>query len=364
MDISLQYEIEYTAPLEEDWERDKFHEALDQIELADELGFHAVWAVEHHFLPKFSHSSAPEVWLAAAADRTDDIRIGQGVVVLPYWHPVQVAERSATLDIISDGRVELGTGRSVTQEELGGFKIPPSESMPRYEESLEVLPKLFEDGPVSFEGEYWEMGEREVLPKPVQKPHPPMYRAGTQPKSWRETGEAGLGMLGFTLGADPEALGRRVEEYEAGLEEAEPVAKEVNDRIAVASLGLCAPTDEIAKERFQEAVVYYMDRSFEFYTDWGDAMLEGDSSEVPDSYEWYAEASQNTKKMAERMKYDTLQEEQMILSGSPETLIEGLTELEDQGIDEVMFLMQVGSVPHEHIVESIELIADEVMPAL
>lgn len=362
MDVSLLYEIEYEKPWYDGWEYDKYHEALAQIERADEVGFRTVWAVEHHFLTEFSHSSAPEVWLAAAAQRTDSIRIGHGVVVLPYNHPVRVAERIATMDIISDGRVEFGTGRSVTHEELGGFKLDPAESKPRWREGIEVIPQLFDDGPHAFDGDHWAMGEREVWPKPVQEPHPPMYRACTQPASWEEAGRDGLGVLGFTLATEPDAIGRRVDAYRAELEQADPVGAEPTDHVALFTLGLCAPTDAAAKDRAEDAVVYYMDKSFEYYTEWGESMLEGDTRDVPESYEWYAEASQ--KLDAVDTKYDTLRDNDMIVSGSPETVIETLQAYEAQGVDEIMFLKQAGRTDHDHIMESIELIGTEVLPAL
>ncbi|HZU76960.1 MAG TPA: LLM class flavin-dependent oxidoreductase, partial [Dehalococcoidia bacterium] len=127
MKFGLLYELEYARPWHPGFERDLFHQALDQIELADRVGFDYVWQVEHHFLSEYSHSSAPEVFLGAVSQRTRRIRIGHGVVLLPmaYNHPVRVAERIATLDILSNGRAEFGTGRSGTPTELGGFGIEP-----------------------------------------------------------------------------------------------------------------------------------------------------------------------------------------------------------------------------------------------
>lgn len=363
MEISLLYEIEWAKPWEDGWEYEKHHEALDQIELADELGFHAAWAVEHHFLTEFSHSSAPEVWLGAAAERTDNIRIGQGVVVLTYNHPVRVAERIATLDIISDGRVEFGTGRSSTHDEIGGFQVDPGDVMPMYRESLKLIPELFQDGVHEFDGEYWEMGPREVWPKPIQDPHPPMYRACTQPKSWREAGLDGLGVLGFTLGLEPSSIGNRVDEYKEGIANADPIPKEINDHVGLFTLGTVAETDEAAREIARNAVVWYMDRSFEFYTDFGGAMLEGDDSDVPESYQWYAEASKKADAAREtKTKYEHLVDNQMILSGSPETVIEGIKEYERQGVDEILFLLQAGRIAHDDIMSAIELLGNEVIP--
>src|SRR5215472_16555651 len=144
MKFDLLYELQMPKPHDARSEYRCYHEALEQIVLADRLGFDTVWEVEHHFLTEFAHSSAPEVFLAAVAQRTERIRIGHGVVQIPYKfnHPVRVAERIAVLDIMSDGRVEFGTGRS-TPFEQAGFEIDVEESRAMFEESLELIPRLW-----------------------------------------------------------------------------------------------------------------------------------------------------------------------------------------------------------------------------
>ncbi len=126
MDFGLIYELGVPRPWGSRSEYDVFWSSIKQAVEADRLGYSHLWTVEHHFLGEFSHGSAPEVWLSAVAQRTERIRIGHGVVLVPppFNHPVRVAERAAMLDILSDGRLEFGTGRSVTEEELGGFGTP------------------------------------------------------------------------------------------------------------------------------------------------------------------------------------------------------------------------------------------------
>src|SRR5438552_19014340 len=123
MRFGLFYEHQLPRPRDEDGEERLMRDALEQIELADRVGFDCVWEVEHHFLEEYSHSSAPEVFLAAASQRTERIRLGHGIVQRPppYNHPARVAERIATLDLVSGGRVEFGTGESSSHAELGGF---------------------------------------------------------------------------------------------------------------------------------------------------------------------------------------------------------------------------------------------------
>lgn len=365
MKISLLYELPVDAPLDPESERRTFEEALAQIELADEMGFHTAWAVEHHFLSGFSHSSAPEVFLGAASQRTKRIRLGHGVVVLPYNHPIRVAERIATLDVISGGRVSFGTGRSVTTQELGGFMLDPAESMDRWREAVRLIPELFGDEPVSYQGKFYGIGGRNVHPKPLQKPHPPMYRACTQPKSWVETGEDGLGALGFTLATPPEGLAHRIDDYRAALKTAEPVGKFVNDWVSVFTLGLCASSDEEARRLSETGVIDYTDHSFEYYTSFGRAMLAGEMSDVPESYRWYAEAAQHEEHFQSlRMRYEALREEAMILCGSPETIIEGISRYSAIGVDELMFISQLKGTPHDAIMESIRLMGEKVIPVV
>src|SRR4030088_3777188 len=125
MKFGIFYEHQIGRPWDNDTDRRLIHDALEQIELADRLGIQYAWEVEHHFLEEYSHSSAPEVFLAAASQRTTNIRLGHGIVQLPtnFNHPARVAERVATPDLISGGRVDFGTGESSSQSELGGFNV-------------------------------------------------------------------------------------------------------------------------------------------------------------------------------------------------------------------------------------------------
>src|SRR5499425_3521120 len=175
MKFDLLYELQTPKPHDERSEWRSYKEALEQIELADRVGFDTVWAVEHHFLTEFAHSSAPEVFLTAAAARTRRIRIGHGVVLLPHRfnHPIRVAERVAALDILSDGRVEFGTGRS-SQYEQAGFEVDTELSREMWQESLEMIPRMWTEDPFEFHGRFLNVPARSIVPKPLQDPHPPI----------------------------------------------------------------------------------------------------------------------------------------------------------------------------------------------
>ena len=187
MEFGLQYEIQRSRPHYDGFMYDIYQQATEQVKLADRLGYHSVWTVEHHFLTEWSYSSAPEVWYGALSQVTKNIRLGHGVCLLPipFNHPARIAERIAVLDIMSNGRVECGTGRSITESELGGFNIHPEDSRPMWEEAVAEIPKMWtQEIYEGHQGKYFTMPAREVLPKPIQKPHPAIWVAATQPSTW------------------------------------------------------------------------------------------------------------------------------------------------------------------------------------
>src|SRR5262249_42373466 len=169
------FELSTPRPFAAGREWDVYHNALEQCRLADELGFDHVWAVEHHFLEEYSHCSAPEVFLTAVAAQTQRVRVGHGAVVcVPEMnHPIRIAERAAALDQISGGRLEFGTARSSTWTELGGFAAEPDDTKKTWDEFVRVIPQMWLQNTFSWAGKSFTMPERNVLPKPLQEPHPP-----------------------------------------------------------------------------------------------------------------------------------------------------------------------------------------------
>src|SRR6476661_2193966 len=202
MKFGIFYELQLPKPWEADAERQLVEDALAQVELADRLGIDYAWAVEHHFLEEYSHSSAPEVFLAAAAARTRRIRLGHGIrqVIPNYNHPARTAEALATLDLISEGRVDFGIGEGATRLELGGFGIKAKEKRAMALEAAEQIANMLALEPYpGFEGKYFAMPCRNVLPKPVQKPHPPMWMACTNRDTIKIAAQNGVGALAFSF---------------------------------------------------------------------------------------------------------------------------------------------------------------------
>ena len=249
MKFGLMYEIQVPEPHYDGIEQERYKQVMAQVELADEVGFAYFWTVEHHFLREFSHCSAPEVLYGAISQRTKRIRIGHAVALLPgqYNHPVRVAERAAVLDIVSDGRIDLGTGRSTTLIEMDGFQVDPEETKAQWEEAIAMIPQMWTQDPFSHEGRFYQIPPRSVIPKPVQKPHPPLWVACSQPDSFRAAGEMGLGALCFNLGGYAQ-MAERVGVYREGIKHAKPVGSFVNNQIAALCVTHCAETDEEAHE--------------------------------------------------------------------------------------------------------------------
>src|SRR5436853_190751 len=206
MRFGIFYEHQLPRPWDQDAEQRLIADALDQVELADRLGIDSVWEVEHHFLEEYSHSSAPEVFLAAASQRTHRIRLGHGIVQTApaYNHPARTAERIAMLDLVSNGRVEFGSGESSSEAELGGFGIDPMLKREMWLEGLEVAVRCMTATPFTgVDGKFVQMPPRNVVPKPVQKPHPPLWVACSRRDTIHLAAQKGIGALTFAS-IDPE----------------------------------------------------------------------------------------------------------------------------------------------------------------
>jgi len=237
-------------------EHTRFMRELEVSEAVDGVGFKYNWAPEHHFLEVYSHQPAPEVFLSWVAARTKQIHVGHAIVNITAAvnHPIRVAERIATMDHLSEGRVEFGTGRGSSTAEWAGFDIPSAaETKPRWRESLEQIPRMWRDEPYSYDGKYFRAPERNVLPKPYTQPHPPMWVACSSPNTFIEAGELGLGALCFTFGT-PEQIKANVQAYKDAVGRCtNPIGGYVNDNIAVTTNMLCLEDGDRARDLYSKA---------------------------------------------------------------------------------------------------------------
>ena len=353
MKFGLMYEIQIPEPHYPGIEQERYKQVLAQAELADQVGFDYFWTVEHHFLNEFSHCSAPEVLYGAISQRTKRIRIGHAVALLPsqYNHPVRVAERVAVLDILSDGRADLGTGRSTTLIEMDGFEVNPEDTKAQWEEAVSIIPRMWTEDPFSHEGRFFNIPARSVIPKPVQKPHPPIWVACSQPDSFRAAGEMGLGVLCFNL-AGYGQLTERVEMYREGLKHANPVGQFVNDQLAALCLIHCAEDDEEARAVAAPEGVWFVNKAEELYRPW-------QGRDVPDSYKYAVNAVQQER--VDKTAQDHLDSGAFAM-GNPDTVTKVLRKYQEAGVDQVLCFMQMGNLDHFRIMESIKLFGRQVIP--
>src|SRR5215468_3579931 len=252
MQFGIFYEHQIPRPWHEGDEHQLFKDALDQVELADRLGIDYAWEVEHHFLEEYSHSSAPEVFLAACSQRTKNIRLGHGITLMPpnYNHPARVAERIATLDLVSSGRVEWGTGESSALLELGGYRVPAAEKRDQWREAVEQCANMLAMDPYpGFEGKFFSMPCRNIVPKPVQRPHPPLWVACSNRETIKLAAKLGIGALTFAF-VDPAEAKHWVDDYyEIFKTECTPIGHAVNANVAMVTGFSCHRDEDEAIRR-------------------------------------------------------------------------------------------------------------------
>ena len=353
MKFGLMYEIQIQEPFYPGVEKERYDQVLAQVDLADEVGFDYFWTVEHHFLREFSHCPAPEVLYGAISQRTKRIRIGHAVTLLPsqYNHPIRVAERVAVLDILSNGRVDLGTGRSTTLIEMDGFEVDPEETRAQWEEAISIIPKMWTEDPFSHQGHFFNIPERSVIPKPIQSPHPPLWVACSQPDSFKNAGEMGLGVLCFNLSGYAN-LKERVDSYREGIKHANPVGSFVNNQVAAMCVIHCGEDDEEARRVAGPEGAWFLNFAEKLYAPW-------QGRKVPDSYKFDVESVQN-----ERMKMtaDDHLASGAFAMGNPDTVIETLKGYQEAGVDQILCFMQMGNLAHTRIMDSIKLFGRHVIP--
>ena len=364
MKLGLLYEVQIPKPWTPGIEARTYGEVIDQVVLADQLGWGYVWAVEHHLLPQWSHCSAPEILFGALSQRTSKIRIGHGIALLPrnFNHALRVAERAAVLDILTGGRVELGTGRAVTLQELDGFEVNPDDTQAMWSEAVEILVRSWKDEPVEFNGKFYKIPPSFVVPKPIQKPHPPMWLAGTNPATFTLAGERGLGMLGFVTGA-PEDLAPRIKGYKEAVRDAKPAGAFVNNQSAVLIQTYCAETREQAIRDVEGPLEKVAQLAAELFLPWAEKGRERKA----ESYKYLTQQpAADSRTGAAGVAGDVNQRirDGIIAVGTPDDLIKLFRIYRDMGVDQMLTWVQFGGLEHAKIMRSMELIGKHVIPQL
>ena len=373
MKFGMFFEHQVPRPWEEGDETRVFNEALEQIELADHIGIDCAWLVEHHFLEEYSHSSAPELFLAAASQRTTRIRLGHGIVhtVPAINHPARVAERIATLDVLSGGRVEFGTGEGSAAAELDAFGIDPADKRAMWEEGLRVALRCLTEVPFTGHcGDYVRMPPRNVVPKPIQAPHPPVWVACTRRETIQLAARHGIGALSFAF-FDPEEAKLWVEDYYATLAaEGVPIGDAVNANVACVTGFFCHEDEHEAVRRGSEGV-NFIGYSLGHYYVFG-RHEPGAGNLWADYQERRAEAGFDPDAVALAAGHSDVLGAKVVqdggttglrgATGTPEQVREYLRRYEAVGVDQVILSCSAGRNRHEHIMESLELFGREVLP--
>jgi alkanesulfonate monooxygenase SsuD/methylene tetrahydromethanopterin reductase-like flavin-dependent oxidoreductase (luciferase family)/putative sterol carrier protein len=364
------FEHQLPRPWGPDDEHDLLQDALEQVEVAERSGVEYAWQVEHHFLEEYAHGSASDVFLAAASQRARKIRLGFGILPLPiaYQHPARVAETVATLDLMSSGRVELGTGETGSGIELAGFGVERATKRAQWEEAIDALTRMFVEEPFAgADGRYLRMPPRNVIPKPRQRPHPPLWVACSRRDTIRMAAQRGIGALSFSF-VEPEEAGTWVREYEEIIasERCVPAGFAVNPRVAV-TVPMHVHRDEAtAIERGIDGAHFFGYALAHYYvfgehrpgrTDlWAEFQARRDDVGF---------ARGAIEAAGDALGIKVLEQGLGSLRGAigtPEQVRDLLRRYERAGVDQVLFVMQAGRTRHEHICEALELFGAEVAP--
>ncbi|MCX6540551.1 MAG: LLM class flavin-dependent oxidoreductase [Actinobacteria bacterium] len=371
MRFSIIYEAQTASPGREDDHR-MFREIIEQVRLAEELDFDIIWAVEHTALTMYAHMSAPETFLAYVAGITTRIGIGHGVICLPpkMNHPVKVAERCAMLDILSNGRLHVGFGKGGTEQEAGTFGYSKAELAPMIEEAMRLVPRIWTEEIVEHHGEFIDLPPRPIHPKPLQDPHPPLYMACTQTSTLVDAGGRGIGALVLGFGG-PDQVAEKNLVYRKAFASRDP-ANQVGSRPTEHLAALCPAIvlDDGFKARrigmrgqrfFMESISHWASAGvlpMPTPDTWPDDLLTqtGDGTNVIE-----------TAIGSERFSVDFADPNMALLNpnhayGTIDDCIAYVERLIEAGADEILFLMQMGTVPHWAQMETIRKIGEHVIP--
>ncbi len=341
-------------------EQQTYAEAFEEIKLADKLGFQTVWCVEHHFREGRSAAPCNETILGALSQVTEKIRLGFGVVLLPsgFQHPIRVAEKVATVDLLSGGRVEWGSGRSTPNEQLA-FGVPADDrSRDLWREAFEFVIEAWSKERMSWKSETIDFPERFITPRPIQDPHPPAWLAAASPQSAYNAGKLGLGLLSFALMQPVEKMAEAIDTYRRGQADCvQPLSRVKNDRVGAYTLVHCTDDlDDAERYGLWDSVKWWYQNLAEFTLEWELAHLPAE-----EKAKVFPLLEPTIRGEIDIAKYT---EQDMIIIGTPEECLEKIIKYEEAGVDQLLCYSQFGRLPHEKVMRSLELLGTKVIPEL
>jgi alkanesulfonate monooxygenase SsuD/methylene tetrahydromethanopterin reductase-like flavin-dependent oxidoreductase (luciferase family) len=332
---------------------DIIHRELEQVEWTEELGFDEVWFTEHHFID-YGLSVDPSSLAAAAASRTRRVRIGLAAAILPFHHPLRLAEQMALVDIISNGRLDVGVGRGNRPAEFAGYRVPQIESRDRFEETIEILRLAWTQERFSFHGRFFDFDDVRVIPKPLQQPHPPIYQVCVSKDGIENTALRGWPMLNSVLTGPVDQLVSNRDTYLATLEKTGRSASEIAALLArwgVSRQIYVAETDAQALAEAKDAELWYQE-SFRRFV-------------VPERIEdAHPSLQPGFRAMADKLGRVTWEDlvRETLAFGSPDTVARHIAYMRELGVGQVLCWMNFGGLPQDKIRRSMELFARDVMP--
>lgn len=365
MKLDLLYEIDVPKPWakphpygQREAEQRAYREAMEQIRLGDQVGFSTVWCVEHHFREGRSHSPSSEVVLGALSQATQNIRLGFGVTLMPFGfiHPARVAEKVATVDVLSGGRVEWGTGRSTPMEQTA-FGVDREHSRDHWKEAIEIVVGMWEHEYFEYHSPSFDFPRRMVTPKPVQDPHPPAWMAATSQGSSAVAGKMGLGLLSFAIMQPLQKMAEHIRDYRAAQDNVRPLTRVVNNRVAAYTLVHCADSFTQCEENgIWDSVWWWYKNLAEFTLEWEfPHFSQEEKDQIFPLLRKHATGDLDPK---------TFHEADMIIVGDPDQCLEKMIRYAELGVDQLICYSQFGYLPHESVMRSIELCGTKLIPEL
>lgn len=350
MKFGFMTQLQIPRPWTETSERNAFWNGLDQGVAAEAAGFEYYWITEQHFFIEIGHSPASDMYLAALSQRTTTLRLALGVVLMPIHNPVSIAERVATLDVLSNGRVEFGTGRGTSGYIAEGMGLDPSESREVAQEHLDAVLKMFDaDYFEGYQGKHVNLPPRHMVPRHIQRPHPPLWTAASNLETYEHAASQGFGVVGVTRSSIPDVKAA-VAKYHATVkatDSANFIARKPNHKTAVFGIGYCDKDDQVGRDVGCAAARWY----------YGD----NDAELNPVRFAT-AGGVEKVKARMSGLSNDDLIDNGMAIGGDPDTFCRTVENWASTGIDQMIFMIQAGDTTHDQVMRSIDLIGEKVIP--
>ena len=346
----MKFGLFHSVQLPDPSEQDRYYsEALEQVIHAERVGYNSVWFTEHHFTRHGIVSATLSV-LAYLAGVTNSIRLGTAVTVLPFHNPVQLAEQTATVDVLSNGRLDLGVGRGYQWGEFHRMGVPMDEASRRFEEGMKVLTRAWTaTEPFDHRGEFWSFNDMTVQPRPVQQPHPPVFVAASGADSVARVVRNDWNLL-IGQGESQQQVARQVEFYSDALAEVE--AEYTPQRLVVARAMYAAPSTELARREAKVPFMWFKDTGQEVSAPPGQRL-----DLLPEEFAAYRSRYTPDARFDYAASCDNV-----MLFGSPEHIVDRIGQLREAGLENLIFFVNFGGIEHQKVLDSLELFATEVMP--